>query len=103
MIVLAPFYPATDLNLDDMNEDELKAFIKFIGLGQRPLTAAWKLFPGRDKGIISATISLRDYALNKLSARQCRRHGGYVATALIYESYCDRIYRRDLPEWAKGW
>jgi len=93
---------AMDLNLDSMTHDELVQFAsEFIGHGVRPISAARELFPDRTRGIVRATIDLRNYAWNKATAIQCRLDGK-VGAALMHEGICDRIYSH-MPEWAKGW
>ena len=94
--------PATEYNLDAMNESELQEFVEEIGNGIRPIRAARLLFPGRKDGTVNAAKALLAYAWNKLTAISCRKAGN-IPAALKYEAICERIYRMDLPEWAKGW
>lgn len=88
-------------NLDSMSVEELRAFANDIGNGVRPIAAARRMFPGRGEGAVNATKSLRNYAMNKLTAMTLRAEGK-VEEARKYEEICDRIYN-SLPDWARSW
>ena len=87
-------------NLDGMSAGDLWDFWKKMGASSvRPLSQARKMFPGRKKGIVRATIDLRNYAANKATAMQCRKRGD-IKAALMYEGIADKIYK-ELPTWAR--
>lgn len=87
------------VNLDAMDEAELIEFTRDCGNQVRPIAFARELFPDRPTGYINATLDLRNYAWNRITAMQCRRRGT-ISIALEYEKILDRIYR-GLPTWAK--
>jgi hypothetical protein len=80
-------------NLDGMTTEELLEWVKALGHGARP-----DIFKN-GKGSIRATIELRNYGWNKLTAMKLRLTGN-IETAMQYEAICESIYSR-LPEWAR--
>ncbi len=67
--------------------------------GKRPIAKARELFPERPEGYLGATILLRCYAYNIVTAKKCRKLGEIVA-AMQYEKIAERIYSQ-LPEYAR--
>lgn len=89
----------TDLNLDSMTTDELRAFVSY--LHSEPIHAARGLFPNRPAGYVKAARILSQYAWNAIFARNYRRDGDIVG-AVYCETACDRLYN-SLPDFAKTW
>lgn len=88
------------LNLDGTDDPEdLLAIARALGTGIRPVAEARVLFPGRPEGYVQAAIGLRNYAVNRAVAIQCRRRGD-IQGAQMYERIAEKIYR-DLPAYAK--
>ena len=85
------------MNLDGIDKDELWHLHNL--LRQHPLAEARRWFPDRPRGYVAATCTLEQYAANKATAMKLRAEGN-VATAMVYEAICDRLYRQ-LPEFAK--
>ena len=83
-------------NLDCMTREELWAFWNKHKFAR----TAKQLFPDRPKGYVVATRNLANYACNKSVAMACRERGD-IDAASMYERIADRIYARDLPEYAK--
>jgi hypothetical protein len=82
-------------NLDAMSANELMDFwFKHQSGRGHP-----ELFPGRGKGVVTATHNLASYASNKATAMQCRIRGE-IESAMMYEGICDRIYAK-LPDFAR--
>lgn len=80
-------------NLDAMDVEELHAFVRSIGSGVRP-----NMFKGHKHGI-KATLALRAYAWNIITARSCREVG-QIQTALMYEAIAEKCYQ-SLPDYAR--
>lgn len=87
----------SDFNPDAMSPDEIKQWLDFIGVGQRPQVAK-QWFPGV-KGQFKHTRNIRNYLWNKLTAISLRVEGN-IESARQYEAICERIYAT-LPESAK--
>ena len=82
-------------NLDTMNPEDLWSF-----WGKHQRGRAYRdLFPDGGKGSKKATDDLAAYASNKATATQCRQRG-MIQEALMFESFCKRIYQR-LPAFAR--
>jgi hypothetical protein len=86
-------------NLDAMSESELRQFVAGIGNGTRPMEAARRMFPDQGDGAVRATLDLRNYAWNKITAMSLRAEGD-IPQAKKYEDICDSIYSK-LPQWAR--
>ena len=85
------------MNLDGIDSDELWALHE--RLRQHLVAEARQLFPDRPQGYVAAARTLRNYAANKATAMKLRAEGK-IATAMIYEQICDRLYD-DLPDFAR--
>lgn len=83
-------------NLDCLETDDLRAF---YGVFYRPIYYGRRMFPHRPARYTRVTRDLAHYAMNKVTARNCRLRGQTVE-AVQYDQICDRIYR-ELPDWAR--
>ena len=85
------------MNLDGIDKDELWHLHNL--LRQHPVAEARRWFPDRPRGYVAATRTLEHYAANKATAMKLRAEGN-VATAMVYEAICERLYKQ-LPEFAR--
>jgi len=84
-------------NLDCMTRDDLSAWLAYIGRTGRPQRdKAAALIGDRRKGYLAIAGHIRNYAVNKYVAMQCRT-AGRVGAAIVYERICDMIYSK-LPD-----
>lgn len=85
-------------NLDaETDVEKLREFWKKHEGGKR----LKDLFPSGGEGTKNATSELANYAINKLTAIQCRLEGK-IQEANEYDRVCDLVYK-DLPTWARSW
>ncbi len=86
------------VNLDDVPEDDLDAFVgDYSYKGLRNKTK--ELFPDMPEGSTQAARLLRMYARKKALAMRSRK-GGLIQRAILYEEACQKIYD-NLPEFAR--
>ena len=79
------------INLDD--EQTVEDFLKNYGCSSKRKIANSLGLSG--KGSFKAAQSLKNYAINKITAMRARKNGN-ISTAIRYEEICDRIYREDI-------
>lgn len=87
-----------EINLDD--EQEAQAFVD-----QHKTTAGRRLanqlgLKGKDSARLATALS--NYAWNKITAINCRKHGK-IAIAQNYERICDMIYRNTISPLCECW
>ena len=75
--------------LDSSTPDALMAFWKLAK--NHPVQTGRSLFPERPERYARATLQLAQYAANKAAAVGCRTRGE-IASALVYEGICERIF-----------
>lgn len=85
------------MNIDELSNDQLDILIQIIGNGVRPISAAKRFFPDKPKGFIGVVLDMRNYAYNKITARNPML---LPETRRMYSTICAEIWC-ELPEYAR--